>query len=204
MSSTTDARPDLITSPPYLTPCGSFFTVSVVKVSFCHSHLFSVRVAPHLDGFLTCLWGKLNSIFFFWKNSQSEIIEKLVYLSAIEKLQLHFKNYLVPWYFEWPIEISVCSSVCDIQYWKTLRVKRYMKYYPGNFLWIFFISKQKRLYLYFYGYTVKIFLVWMFKDERYFYIGHLHSGQRKPFFKLFLLNIIFLKQYKYLKNQLMN
>ena len=100
--------------PSYLTPCGSFFTVSVVKVSFCHSHLFSVRVAPHVDGFLTCFWGKLNSISFFWKSSQSEIIEKLVYLSAIEKLHLNFKNYLVPWCFEWPIEIAVCSSVCDI------------------------------------------------------------------------------------------
>lgn len=83
--------------PSYLTLCGSFFTVSVVKGSFCHSHLFSVRIAPHLDGSLTCLWGKLNSISFFWKNSQPEIIEKLVYLSAIEKLQLNFKNYLVPW-----------------------------------------------------------------------------------------------------------
>ena len=183
MSSATNASPDLITYPPFLPN-----SMWIFLYSFCCKRIFLPFSFVFSKNCSTSRWifnmlmreVELNIFllekFSIWDNRET------VYLSAIEKLQLNFKNYLVPGCFEWPMEIAICSFVCDIQYWTILRVKRYMKHYPGNFLWIFFINKQKhRLYLYFYGYTVKIFLVWIFKDERYFYIDHLHSGQRKPF-----------------------
>ena len=54
---------------PGLTPClpflpdsaGIFLSPLVVQEFFCYLQLVSVRILPHVDVFLVCLWGKVSS-----------------------------------------------------------------------------------------------------------------------------------------------